>query len=175
MTVAIIIFAFLLLLFALFLFLHLFFRGAPFAVTSPTNLKTIIELAKIKPGEKAVDLGAGDGRLVIALAQAGAETHGYEINPLLAWLARRNLQKAGLTKKAFIHRQNFWQVDLSQFDVITIFGIGYIMAPLAQKLKKELKPSARVISNGYPLPTWPITRQIGEIYLYKNPGAAERI
>ena len=96
-------------LFGMF-FLWPFIFGAPFEPTSDRKLKIMMKLAKVKKGEKAVDHGSGDGKIVIALAKAGAEAHGYEINPLLVLFSRYKIKKAGLKGKAFIHWKNFWKI-----------------------------------------------------------------
>ncbi|TSA46497.1 SAM-dependent methyltransferase, partial [bacterium] len=70
--------------------LYYFTQGALFVPTHRDKVKKIIELAHVQPGEKAVDLGSGDGRILIALAQAGADAHGFEINPLLIIWSRYN-------------------------------------------------------------------------------------
>lgn len=142
-------------------------RGAPFVPSRYETLKKMMALAKVKPGMKTADLGSGDGRIVIALAKAGAEAHGYEINPLLVWWSRRIIKKEKLSDQAFIHWVNFWRHNVSSFDVVTIFGINYIMKNLERKLKKELKPDARIVSNGFTFPTWPYSQKDGNVYLYE--------
>ena len=142
------------------------FWGAIYVPTSWSKIKKIIELADIKQGERAVDLGSGDGRLVIALAKSGAESHGYEINPWLVRLARKNIRKEEFTDKAFIHLKSFWGKDLSGFDVITVYGMKHVMWRLEKKLKKELKPGARIVSNGFEFPSWPAAKTEEGIYLY---------
>jgi len=144
------------------------FKGAIYLPTQKRTVKKMIELANIKPGEIAVDLGSGDGRLVIALARAGAEAYGYEINPLLVLLARLNIRKAGLKGKAFIRFKNFWKEDFSQFDIVTIFGIGYVMEPLKQKLEKELKIGTRIVSNAFPVPGWQHEKKEDTAFLYRR-------
>jgi len=164
------------LLFSLFFFIFLFFGvvisfiswGAIYVPSAEKKIKKMIEFAEIKLGEKAADLGAGDGRLVIALAKKGIEAHGYEINPILAWRARRNINKAGLKGKAFIHWKSFWNEDLSKFDIITVYGIGFIMKRLEKKLRKELKNNARVISNAFCFPSWSQIKKEDGVYLYKK-------
>lgn len=143
-------------------------RGAPFVPTRPEITEEMIRLLEIRPGEKAVDLGSGDGRLVVALARAGAEAHGYEINPLLVWWSRSTIRKLGLRGRAFIHRKSFWGADLSGFNLVTLYGISYIMKGLEQKLQKELRPNARVVSNAFPFPGWPYERKQGPVYLYRR-------
>lgn len=140
--------------------------GAFFAATRQGQIKKMIALAEIKPGEKAVDLGSGDGRLVIALAKAGAEAHGYEINPFLVLIAKRNIIKAGFENKAFIHWKNFWLEDISKFNIVTIFGIGYMMGKLEAKLKRELNPGSRIISKYFIFPTWLQFKKEDNIHLY---------
>ena len=142
-------------------------RGAFFAASEKKEVGKMIFLSGVKPGDKAVDLGSGDGRLVIALAKAGAEAHGYEINPVLVWWSRREIKKAGLSDKAFIHRNNFWNMSFSKFNVVAVFGIGYMMKKLEAKLKKELKPGSRVVSNYFIFPNWQYSKKEDNIYLYE--------
>lgn len=149
-------------------FLIVIVKGAPFIPTNKKKIGAILDLAEIGSGQKALDLGSGDGRLVMALAKAGIETHGYEINPFLVWWSRYKVKRAGLTGKAFIIRQDFFQADLSNFDLIVFFGAGHIMDKLEAKLKNELPTGARVISNGFIFNNWTHSKKIGQLYLYQK-------
>lgn len=148
--------------------LPMIFYGAFFAKIDDRSIENMINLANIKSGQKIVDLGSGDGRLVIALAKAGAIAYGFEINPFLVYTSKRKIKKAGLDKKAFIKQSNFWNEDLSGFDAITIFGIKFIMEDLEKKLKKELKPGAIVISKYFTFPNWKPIKNLEMINLYKK-------
>ena len=148
------------------LVIPIIWHGAVFANSTPQIVEKMISLANISPGKKAVDLGSGDGRLVIALAKQGVEAHGYEINPFLVLLSRMNIKKAGMQGKAFIHWQSFWDKDFSGFDIVTVYGISYIMKKLEIKLKKELKPNARVISNYFVFSGWRPFSQLDNVYVY---------
>ena len=86
-------------------------RGAPFVPSGSETVKRMVKLGDIHWGEKAADLGSGDGRIVIGLAKAGAEAHGYEINPFLVLWSRRQIRRAGLSDKAFVHWTSFWKQD----------------------------------------------------------------
>jgi ribosomal protein L11 methylase PrmA len=143
------------------------FKGAPFLPTQKHALEKMIALAQIQHGEKLADLGSGDGRIVIAAAKAGAEAHGYEINPLLVWWSRYQIKKAGLSDRAFIHQKNFWRVDFSDYNIVMLFGITGIMKGLEKKLKTELKPGSRVISNIFVFPNW-IGEKSGGVTMYKK-------
>lgn len=135
-----------------YLLLRPLINGAVYFPTSETSVQTMLRLANIKRGEKVVDLGSGDGRILLAFARAGGEAHGYEINPILVWRSRRAIREAGLEGKTFVHWKSFWRADLSPFDVVIVYGIPYIMKKLEGKLGKELKTGARVLSNVYPFP-----------------------
>ncbi len=160
------------LVFILIAFLNLLFPlifwGAIYVPSKKEKINKIIEFAEVKPGEKAVDLGSGDGRLVIALAKAGAEAYGYEVNPILVRKSKINIRRAGLENKAFINWGSFWQADLSEFDIIIIYGMKHVMGRLEKKLRKELKKDARIVSNTFKFPTWSPKKKDNNIYLYEN-------
>jgi len=141
-------------------------RGPFYVPTKRNYVPHIVKFLAIKQGEKAVDLGSGNGRLLIALAQAGAEAHGFEHNPLLVWRSRYNIKKAGLHGKAFVHMNNFWDVDVSSFNCVVIYGIPYIMPKLEEKLRRELKSGARVVAHSFPFPSWKPVESHKRVYLY---------
>ena len=143
-----------------------FFWGAINVPTTDEKVEQIIKILDLKGKNKAVDLGSGDGRLIIALAKSGVEAHGYEINPFLVSLARKNIQKINLESRAFIYLKNFWLEDLSQFDVIVLFGMSHMMGKMKKKLKKELKPGAIIVSNYFTFPDWQPDRSKNDVYLY---------
>lgn len=143
-------------------------RGAVYVPADKKAVKKMIELLKVKPGEKAVDLGAGDGRIVIALARAGAEAHGYEINPFLVWLARRKIRQAGLARRAFIHGKSFWGKDLSGFDVVAVYGVSYVMPRLEKKLERESRGNTRIVSYIFEFSHWKSIQRERGVYLYKR-------
>ena len=151
-------------LFFVFVFMPWTF-GAPFQSSSKKEIGNIIKLANIKKSDKIVDLGSGNGKLVIELAKTGAEVHGYEINPLLVWWSRRRIKKLGL-KKAFIHKKSIWDVNLKKFDVIVVFQIYYVMKTLSKKIKKEAKKNVRIVSNTWKLPGKKPIRKLSNVYLY---------
>jgi len=143
-------------------------RGASFLPTGAAAVDRMISMTAVRPGEKVVDLGSGDGRIVIAFAKAGAEAHGYEINPLLVWWSRRKITQERLSDQAFIHWRSFWKEDLSPFDVVVIFGMVHIMRPLEKKLRRELAANTRVVAYVFTFPTWRHAREEDRVYLYEQ-------
>ena len=143
-----------------------FFWGAIYVPTTEKRVKQMIGLLDLKIARKAVDLGAGDGRLVIALAKAGVEAHGFEINPFLVSRAQKKIRKAGLDGKAFMHRKNLWHENLGEFDVVVLYAMKHMMKKLEKKFDSELSVGAIVISNYFTFPNWTPKKSEDNIYLY---------
>lgn len=127
----------------------------------------MVEAANIKPGMRVADLGSGDGRIVVAMGQAGAMCVGFEINPVLVWYSRWKIRKLGLQDRIEIRTSDFWRQDLSGYDVVIVFGISHVMNRLAEKLKKELKPGSTVISNAFSLPGMQESEKLGSLLVYR--------
>ena len=125
----------------------------------------MVELSEAKPGEKGADLGSGDGRIVIAFAKHGIEMRGYEIDDELIKLSKTNIETANLTN-ASIYEKDFWQEDLSIFNIICCYPMPTIMGRLENKLKEELKPGSRVLLNYFPFKHWKEKMIKDNIYLY---------
>lgn len=130
------------------------FVGASYEGSSREIVEKMIEFSEVKKGERVAELGSGDGRLVIEFAKRGARVEGFEINPFLVLLSRRKIKKEGLEKNAKIRWKSFWRVDLKEFDVVSVFQIGYVMPRLERKLKRELRKGARVVSNKWKFRNW---------------------
>jgi cyclopropane fatty-acyl-phospholipid synthase-like methyltransferase len=138
----------------------------PYVPSSSDKVSTMVELASVQQGEKAVDLGSGDGRVVIELARNGALAYGFELDQDRVLLSQKNILIADMTTKTHIFNRSFWDVDLSGFDVITLYGITSIMEKLENKLKSELKTGARVVSNYFEFPNWEHKKNSNGVYLY---------
>ena len=159
----------------LYVFFFVFFpigRGAIYDPSTRPEAEAMARLAEVRPGEKAADLGSGDGRVVIALARMGAVAHGFEINPILVLVSRRNIRREGLEGRAFIHWGNFWRRQLSGYSLITVFQVGFVMGRLEAKLKRELPPGARIISHYWRFPGLLPEQTQGNIYRYRVTDAA---
>lgn len=177
--VIIIIFIIVILLVLLTFFVFPWFYGAPYDITRKKSLKNIIKLVNLKSGDKIAELGSGDGRVCIALAKSKPQSkftiHGYEINPILVWISKRRIKKLNLQNKIKIHWENFWNVNLSEFNKIIFFQFRSITKRLEEKFRMELKPKAKIISHNWKLPNWKIKRRLGkkgllegEVYLYEK-------
>ncbi len=139
--------------------------GAVYVPTSEENVQTMVKLAKVKKGMRVIDLGSGDGRVVAAFADAGADAVGVELNPSMVEKAER-LLAAQKIKNAKIVWQSLWDVDLGEYDVVTIYAVPSMMKALTKKFRAELRPGTRVISNHYPIPGWTIEAEKNQVFLY---------
>jgi len=144
------------------------FVGASYEPSKDAVLNKMIKLANLKRGAKMAELGSGDGKIVISFARQGIRADGFEINPILVWWSRRKIRKEKLENCAKIYWKSFWNVDFGKYDVVTSFQVFYVMGKLKNKLRKELKKGAKVISNQWKFKNWKIEKSLGKVYLYVN-------
>ena len=130
--------------------------GAPYVPTPTAIVDRMLTLGKVGPNDYLIDLGSGDGRLVItAVAKYKASGGmGIDINPELVKLATDNATKAGVGDKATFVAGDLFAADVQKATVVTLYLLPTMMSDVEAKLRKELKPGTRVISHDYPLPTW---------------------
>ncbi len=147
---------------------------APYVPTSPSVLHAMLELAHTKKGDVLYDLGCGDGRIVIAAAkQYGAHGVGIDINPQRIQEANANAQRAGVESLVRFEQQNVYDADLSHATVVMLYLLPEINLKLEPKLRRELKPGARIVSHTFGMGAWKPAKQesvAGEkIFLWKIP------
>lgn len=144
------------------------FTGAHYMTTTDSRVTRMLALADLAPGDRFIDIGSGDGRLVIAAARMGATAVGYEINPLLVLWSRMRIRQAGMQDRARIVWEDFWRVSFADFDVVTVYGIGHIMGLLEAKMQKEMPPGGRVVSNTFRFPTLKAAKEEEGLYRYDS-------
>jgi len=121
--------------------------------TPEAVVSAMLDLARVTGADVVYDLGSGDGRIVIEAARKyGARGVGIELDPELNKKAARSAQKAGVADKVTFLRADFFKIDLSDASVVTMFLSPNINARLQSKLRRELKPGARIVSHRFPMP-----------------------
>ncbi len=149
--------------------LPIFFRGAPYVPTVSQTMEVMLRLANLSPDDHVIDLGSGDGRMVIVSAKKGvASAVGYEIHPGLVKLANRNIKKAQLNHIAQVKHASMWNADVHEATVVFLYQLPYVMKKLGEKLQAELPPGARIVSNAFSIPDWTPTGKEANVYLYKT-------
>ena len=124
--------------------------GAPWVPAFKQDFDELFKLAKVGPDCQFIDLGCGDGKVMLAAAQAGAEVTGYEINPIMWLIAWLRLLPYG--QRAHVYLGSYWGQNLSKYDVIWLYLIDHQMDRMTKKLKSELKPNTRIISYIFKFP-----------------------
>jgi hypothetical protein len=138
----------------------------PFVPSSHEKTAIMLSLAGNVKNKKTADLGSGDGRVVVKFAQAGAFAHGFEVNPERAAAGQKKILENKLGDRAEIFQKNFWDAELSDYDVITVYGITSVMQRLENKILAEGKNGLRVISNTFIFPHWKPNQENEKIFLY---------
>jgi hypothetical protein len=113
----------------------------------------MLDMAKVTKDDVLMDLGSGDGRLVITAARRGASALGVEYNPEMVELSRRNALQEGVGGKASFVNADLFETDLSKVTVITMFLLPEINLKLRDKLL-ALKPGTRIVSNTFTMGDW---------------------
>ena len=145
----------------------IFAGGGPYVPTRPEIMNQMFALANITSHDCVVDLGSGDGRLVLASVEKGAkQAIGYEIHPLLVRLSRNKISQAGHQEKAVIFNRSMWKADLHNINVVLLYQIPYSMNRMKQLLEKELAPGSRIISHAFEIPGWIPDATYGKALLY---------
>ncbi len=140
-------------------------RGAPYLPTYGRDAEKLLDKCEISPNSTLLDLGSGDGKVLMAAAKRGMRAVGYEINPLL-WLMSK-LRLMPYRKLVKIHLGDMWQADIGKSDVIFVFLLDRLMGDLEAKLAKEAKPGAVVISYVFKLPNKKPHQKTRNAYIYK--------
>jgi len=138
-------------------------HGAPWVPTSREVINTMLTMAEIKPGEIVYDLGSGDGRVLIAAVRRfGARAVGVEMDVSRFLWSIAAVTLLGLGKQVRVIRGDFFKVDLSEADVVFTYLLQNTNDRLKDKLRKELRPGTRVVSNPFTFLGLPLVRNDDE-------------
>ena len=146
----------------------------PYVPTPPNVVTAMLNMARVGAGDVVVDLGCGDGRIVIAaVRQFGARGVGYDIDPERISEARRNAERAGVTARTRFVERNLLDADISEATVVMIYLFPLVVEKLRPKLLSDLAPGTRIVSHTFPLRNWRLNqKQVVEgrtLYLYTVP------
>jgi hypothetical protein len=122
----------------------------------PTNqelVDTMLDMAKVTSSDYVIDLGSGDGRLVITAAKRGATALGIEYNPDLVEFSRRAAVKEGVSAKAAFEKADIFESDFSHATVITMFLLPSLNMQL-RPIILDMQPGTRIVSNSFDMEDW---------------------
>jgi hypothetical protein len=131
--------------------------GEPSVPYVPTPLEVVermLQIAKVGPNDYLIDLGSGDGRIVITAARKyGARGFGVDLDPDRIRESNENARKAGVTDKVVFHQRDLFETDLGPATVITMYLLPRVNLELRPRLL-ELKPGTRVVSHDFSMDDW---------------------
>ncbi|XP_040175769.1 ATP synthase subunit C lysine N-methyltransferase-like [Anopheles arabiensis] len=152
----------------------------PFVPATPNQIRNV--LAFVKPanrGSRLLDIGSGDGRIVIAAARTlpSIKADGVELNPWLVYYSRLAALRNGVFSRTSFVRKDLWKFSLAPYDHIVIFGVEQMMEDLEKKVLREAAPGTTVIACRFPFPTLKTESRIEEgvdsVWVYR-PVAAQQ-
>ena len=128
----------------------------PYVQTAPAVVTKMLQMAQVRKNDVVVDLGCGDGRIVIAaVTQFGARGIGYDIDPDRITEARENARRAGVESRAQFVQRNFFEAPIGQATVVTVYLLPPVMERIKPRLRSELRPGTRIVSHSFPMRDWP--------------------
>jgi precorrin-6B methylase 2 len=145
----------LLLLWVVSLLAHGQDERAPFITTPSEVVERMLRLAGTGPSDFVIDLGSGDGRIVIdAAGKFGARGLGIELEPRLVEQSRDNARRAGVAERVSFVRGDVLLADISQASVVTVYLLPSLIGRLQPRFLDELKPGTRVVTHAFHMTGW---------------------
>jgi precorrin-6B methylase 2 len=145
-------------------------KGAPYVPTPKKAVEVALDLAQVKAGDTLVDIGAGDGRVLVMAAKRGAKVIGYELSPFLWLLAKITLLRNSV--KGSVKLRDGFAANMSNVNVLFLFLMPQTLPNLMRELQKKLKPGTRIVTYTFPIKDWQVEAEksidgVGKVYLYR--------
>lgn len=147
----------------------------PYVQTPQNVVDTMLEIAKVGPGDYVIDLGSGDGRMVITAAKKyGARGFGVDLDRKLVALANRNAAKAGVADRAVFYERDLHATDVSSATVMSIYLLPEVNLMIRSRLLATLRPGTRIVSHDYGMGAWSPDYQVELAAPGKTVGISQR-
>lgn len=151
-------------------------RDVPYVPTPQPVVDAMLKLAGVKTGDYHIDLGCGDGRIVVTAAKRyGTKGLGVDIDPRRISEARFNAEVAGVLDRVEFRRADLFQTDIAQADVLTLYLLPSVNMRLRPTILARLKPGTRVVSHDFDMGDWPADQRLrvpeegSDIYMWIVP------
>jgi hypothetical protein len=130
------------------------FESIPYIPTPNAAVDKMLELARVGPGDVLLDMGSGDGRIVIAAAQLGARGRGVEINSDLIERSQRNATRANVAHLTEFRQEDMFETQLSDVSVLTLYVLTQSNLRLRPRILEQMLPGSRVVSHQFGMQDW---------------------
>lgn len=135
--------------------------GGPYVPTPQAVVDAMLQVAEVKQSDFVVDLGSGDGRIVLTAAQRyQARGLGIEIDPELVERSNAEAQRRGLGERVQFREQDVLKARIEDATVVTLYLLPGMMQQLQTKFARELKPGTRIVSHDFPFGDWKPDREV---------------
>jgi hypothetical protein len=132
------------------------YGDTPYVQTPQNVVDRMLEVAKVGPKDFVIDLGSGDGRMIITAARKhGARGFGVDLDRRLVTLSNRLAAKAGVADRAVFYERDIYQTDVSPATVVTIYLLPEVNLMMRPTLLSKLRPGTRIVSHDYDMGEWP--------------------
>ena len=132
-----------------------FSYDVPYVPTPPVVVEEMLRLAAVGPGDFVVDLGSGDGRILIAAAKKfGARGIGVDLDSELIDESVEAARLAGVSDRVTFQRQDLFEFDVSRATVVTMYLLPSVNRRLRPRLLQQLRPGARIVAHDFDLEDW---------------------
>ncbi|MEL7834344.1 class I SAM-dependent methyltransferase [Fodinibius sp. Rm-B-1B1-1] len=153
----------------------------PYVPTPQNVVERMLDLAEVESSDYVIDLGSGDGRIVIAAASRGANGHGIDLDPERIAEARENASKQGVDDRIMFMEEDIFDTEFSEASVITMYLLPSVNKKLRPKLLNDLQPGTEVVSHSFDMGSWQADKEVvvkkdgrsHDIYYWIIPAKAE--
>lgn len=140
--------------------------GAPYLPTLSNRLNDALDLLDLKPGQKMLELGCGDGRLLVAAAKKGIHSVGYELNPILYAYAKIRTWK--YRSYVTVKLGNYWIMEWPEADAIYVFLLQKYMSKLHKNVIQYSKnKDIKLVSFAFNITEKKFIKEKNGMFLYK--------
>lgn len=145
-------------------FLLVVFVGAPYVPIHKSSLESVFNSIKLAKSATVIDLGSGDGKVLLLAAQKGYSAIGYELNPFLVLISKWRLRKYPNAK---VVMKDMWQADVTEADLVFTFLATKYMERLKTQIVSKMKKGSYFASYAFEIPDLELLRKTQGVNTYK--------
>lgn len=135
--------------------------GGPYVPTPQRVVDAMLDLARVTQNDFVIDLGSGDGRIVLGAAQKfGARGKGYDIDSELVERSNTAARRMKLDRRVQFEQRDVLQADIRDATVVTLYLLPEMMRVLRARLLQELRPGTRIVSHDFDFGDWKPERTV---------------
>lgn len=133
----------------------------PYVPTPQNVVDKMLEMAQVGPKDRIVDLGSGDGRIVLtAVTKKGARGRGIELNEGRVKYSQKAAERLGVTDRATFKQEDIFETKISDATVVTMYLLTSVNMRMKPRLLNELRPGTRIVSHAFDMGDWEPDKEV---------------